>query len=367
MGLKAGIVGITNIGKTTIFNALTSAEGEATNYQFSTLNATTEMVDIPDKRIDEIFENITSNKKVYSTIEIVDIAGLVKGAANGEGIGNKFLADIKMVDAILHVVRCFDDENVLHVDGSVSPSRDIETVDSELILKDLETVENRLEKNKKLLRSNNKEAVKLQEIYEKLQACMSELEHPRTLNLTEAEIDSIKDMNLLTLKPIIMVANISEDELMSGEDSDYTKAVKDYAAEAGCGVVKICGSIEEDISRLEDDEKEEFLKDYGLEFPGLHVLLQEAFNLLGLQTFITEGEIEVKAWTIKKGATAPQAAGAIHTDFEKKFIKAEVIAFDDFVACNFDRAVAKSQGKARLEGKDYIVSDGDVIVFKVGR
>ncbi|PID27126.1 MAG: redox-regulated ATPase YchF [Candidatus Cloacimonadota bacterium] len=367
MALNAGIVGITNTGKTTIFNALTSTEQETTSYQFSTVEATSAVVNIPDNRIDDIFNNITSKKKVYSTIEIVDIAGLVKGAGQGEGIGNKFLADIKMVDAILHVVRCFDDENVLHVDGSVNPVRDIETVDTELIVKDLETIENRLEKNKKLIKAQNKDAIRMQPLYEKMLSCLENLEHPRTLNLSKDEIAMMHDMNLLTLKPVIYVCNISEDEVLSGEDSEYTKSVKAIAKEHNYGVVKICGKIEADISLMEGEEREEFLGEYGLKEPGLNLLLNAAYDLLGLRTFITEGEIEVKAWTIKKGMKAPQAAGVIHTDFEKKFIKADVISYEDFRECEYDRNLAKQNGKARLEGKDYVVNDGDVIIFKVGR
>ncbi|MBN1969412.1 MAG: redox-regulated ATPase YchF [Candidatus Delongbacteria bacterium] len=367
MALNAGIVGITNTGKTTIFNALTSNETETTSYQFSTIEANKAVVDIPDSRIDDIFSNITSNKKVYSTIEIVDIAGLVKGASKGEGIGNKFLADIKMVDAILHVVRCFDDENVLHVDGSVNPSRDIETVDAELIVKDLETVENRIEKNKKLLKSQNKDAIRMQPIYEKMYTCLENLEHPRTLNLTDDEKSMMHDMNLLTLKPVIYVCNIGEEELMSGDDSNYTMQVQKIAEEHGYGMVKICGKVESEIALMDYNEKMDFLKEYGLTEPGLNMLLHAAYDLLGLRTFITEGEIEVKAWTIKKGMKAPQAAGVIHTDFEKKFIKADVISFEDFKASNYDRNIAKQNGKARLEGKEYEVQDGDVIIFKVGR
>jgi ribosome-binding ATPase len=367
MGIRAGIVGITNIGKTTIFNALTSSEAESTNYSFSTIKPNTAVVDVPDYRVDEIFSHVTSNKKVYNHLEIMDIAGLVRGASKGEGLGNKFLSDIKLVDAILHIVRCFDDENVVHVDKTVSPKRDIETIETELIIKDLETVENRLQKNDKLIRAKDKSAMEMQPLYEKLFAKMSELEHPRTLGLTDQQKESLRDLNLLTLKPVIMVCNISEDELMEGSDSQYTADVKAAAAETGCGVVKICGKVEAELSLLEPAEKIEFLKDYGLAEPGLNLLIRETYSLLGLGTFLTEGEIEVKAWNIRQGMTAPQAAGVIHTDFEKKFIKAEIISYKDFVECNFDRNIAKSKGKARLEGKEYIVQDGDVIIFRFGK
>ncbi len=367
MGIRAGIVGITNIGKTTIFNALTSSEAESTSYSFSTIKANSAIVDVPDPRVDEIFSHVTSAKKVYNHLEIMDIAGLVKGASKGEGLGNKFLSDIKLVDAILHVVRCFDDENVVHVDKTVNPSRDIENVEAELIVKDLETVENRISKNEKLVRARDKHAIDMHPLYEKLYAKMSELEHPRVLGLTEQEKNSLSDLNLLTLKPVIFVCNISEDELMSKEDSDYTRQVREFAGSTGCGVVKICGKIEAELSLLEPEEKEEFLKDYGLEEPGLNLLIRETYELLGLSTFLTEGEIEVKAWNIRKGMTAPQAAGVIHTDFEKKFIKAEVISYQDFIECGFDRNAAKAKGKARLEGKEYIVQDGDVIIFRFGK
>ncbi len=367
MGIRAGIVGITNIGKTTIFNALTSSEAESTNYSFSTIKPNNAVVDVPDYRVDEIFAHLTSAKKVYNHLEIMDIAGLVKGASRVEGLGNKFLSDIKLVDAILHVVRCFDDENVIHVDKTINPARDIENVETELIIKDLETVENRISKNEKLLKSKNKEATDIHPLYEKLYAKMSELEHPRTLKLTDQELENIKDMNLLTVKPVIFVCNISENELLEGKDSDYTKAVKEYAEKTGCGVVKICGKVEAELSLLGAEEKAEFLKDYGLDHPGLDLLIRETYNLLGLGTYLTEGEIEVKAWNIRQGMTAPQAAGVIHTDFEKKFIKAEVISYKDFVECNFDRNIAKSKGKARLEGKEYIVQDGDVIIFRFGK
>ncbi|MFO7810583.1 MAG: redox-regulated ATPase YchF [Candidatus Delongbacteria bacterium] len=365
--MRAGIVGITNIGKTTIFNALTSSEAESTSYSFSTIKANTAVVDVPDKRVDNIYANITSDKKVYNHLEIMDIAGLVKGSSKGEGLGNKFLSDIKQVDAILHVVRCFDDENVVHVDDTVNPARDIENIETELIIKDLETVENRIVKNEKLLRSRNREAFELQSIYEKLQAKLSELEHPRTLDLSTREKELIKDMNLLTLKPVIFVCNISEDEILEKKDSRYTLQVKEKAKEHGCGAVKICGKIEAELSLMEEEDKKEFLEEYGLERPGLDILIREAYSLLGLSTFITEGEIEVKAWNIYTGMTAPQAAGAIHSDFEKKFIKAEVISYKDFEECSFSRSAAKQKGKARLEGKDYVVQDGDVIIFRFGK
>ena len=367
MALKTGMVGLTNVGKTTIFNALTSSDIEQSNYTFATIDPNKAVVNVPDKRVDTIFENITSAKKVYNTIDVVDIAGLIKGASSGEGLGNKFLGDIKQVDAVLHIVRCFDDDNIIHVDNSVNPIRDIETIESELIIKDLETVENRLEKNIKLIRARDKDAIALNPLYEKLKACLGDLVHPRTLNLTEEEIDSLFDLNLITLKPMIFVCNVSEDELLDKIDSEYTQKVKAYASETGCSTVKICGKVEAEISQLDEDEKLEFLEDYNLKEPGLNTLIKEAYQILGLSTFLTEGEIEVKAWNIKTGMTASEAAGTIHTDFEKKFIKAEVISYQDFVDCNFDRAAAKAKGVARLEGKTYIVQDGDVIIFRVGK
>lgn len=367
MGIKAGIVGLTNIGKTTIFNAITASEVPSSNYQFATIDPNTAIVNVPDSRVDEIFDHTTSRRKIFNTLEVLDIAGLIKGASKGEGLGNKFLGDIKSVDAVLHVVRCFDDENVPHVDNSVNPLRDIETIEAELMIKDLETVENRIRKNEKLVRSQDKDAKKVQPLYEKLQEILSELVHPRTLNLSDEDVLSLRDLNLITLKPVIFVCNISEDDIVSGEDSEYLKKVKVYAENHGSGVVSICGKLEEEIALLPDEEKEEYMSDYGMKEPGLNNLIIKAYDILGLSTYITEGEIEVRAWNIKKGMKAPQAAGVIHTDFEKKFIKAEVISFNDFQACGFDRNKAKQLGKARLEGKEYPVQDGDVIVFKVGK
>ena len=360
MGIRAGIVGITNIGKTTIFNALTSSEAESTNYSFSTIKPNTAVVDVPDYRVDEIFAHVTSAKKVYNHLEIMDIAGLVKGASRGEGLGNKFLSDIKLVDAILHIVRCFEDENVVHVDKTVNPKRDIENVETELIVKDLETVENRISKNEKLAKARNKEAMDMQPLYEKLFAKMSELEHPRTLNLTEQEKEMLKDMNLLTLKPVIFVCNISEDELMEGKDSQFTLDVKEIAKNTGCGAVKICGKVEAELSLLSAEEKAEFLKDYGLAEPGLNLLIRETYNLLGLGTYLTEGEIEVKAWNIRQGMTAPQAAGVIHSDLERGFIRAEVMKYDDYVRLGSEHA-CKEAGKLGIEGKNYVVGDGDIL------
>jgi len=367
MAIIAGIVGITNIGKTTIFNALTSSEVQTSNYSFSSSKANHAVVNVPDNRIEEIFAHTTSNRKYYNALEIMDIAGLVRGASRGEGLGNSFLGDIKMVDAILHVVRCFEDDNIVHVDKTISPSRDIETIETELMIKDLDTIENRMRKNEKFAKSGNKEVARQQEICQRLKTSLENLEHPRALNLTADELENIADMNLLSIKKVIFVANIGEDELTSGNESDYTKAVKDYAASIGSDVIVICGKVEEEISLLPDEDKAEFLKDYGLEEPVLNLLIRKTYDMLGLSTFITEGEIEVRAWNIKKGMTAPQAAGVIHTDFEKKFIKAEVISYDDFKKCDFDRNKAKAQGIARLEGKEYLVQDGDVIIFKVGK
>lgn len=367
MSIKAGIVGLTNIGKTTIFNALTASEAPSSNYTFATIDPNTAIVNVPDYRVDEIFEHITSNKKVYNTLEVVDIAGLIKGASTGEGLGNKFLGNIKEVDAILHVVRCFDDGNVMHVDETVNPLRDIDTIESELMIKDLETVQNRILKNEKLVRTRDKNALILKPVLDKLKETLEELEHPKNLNLTDDEKALLYDMHLITLKPTIFVCNINEDDVVNKTDSEYVLKVKAYAKEHGNNVVTICGKLEEEIALLPDDEKGEYLEDYGLVEPGLNTLIKVAYTTLGLSTFLTEGEIEVKAWNIIKGMKAPQAAGVIHTDFEKKFIKAEVISYEDFVKFDFDRTKAKNAGKARLEGKDYVVQDGDVIIFKIGK
>lgn len=367
MALKTGMVGLTNVGKTTIFNALTSSDIEPSNYTFATIDPNKAVVNVPDARVDEIFAQGNTSKKVYNTLDVVDIAGLIRGAAKGEGLGNKFLADIKAVDAVLHIVRCFDDENVVHVDNSVNPIRDIETIETELIIKDLETVTKRIEKNVKLIRSQDKDAIALAPLYEKMKNCFEDLAHPRTLKLTDEQIANLADLNLITLKPQIIVCNISEEELVSKKESEFTKAATQYALEQNCAAVTICGKVEAEISQLEDEEKETFLAEYGLAEPGLNALLKKAYNLLGLSTFLTEGDIEVRAWNIKIGMLAPQAAGVIHTDFEKKFIKAEVISYSDFIDCSFSRTEAKKRGLARLEGKTYAVQDGDVIIFRSGQ
>lgn len=367
MALKTGMVGLTNVGKTTIFNALTSSDIEPSNYTFATIDPNKAVVAVPDERVDEIFDQGNTNKKVYNTLDVVDIAGLIKGAAKGEGLGNKFLSDIKQVDAVLHIVRCFADDNVVHVDNSVNPVRDIETIETELMIKDLETVSKRIEKNVKLIRAQDKEAMALAPLYEKIKNGLEDLSHPRGLNLSADEISALADLNLITLKPQIIVCNISEDELVSKTESEFTKLAKQYAAGINCPTVTICGKVEAEIAQLDADEKATFLEEYGLAEPGLNALLKKAYSLLGLSTFLTEGEIEVRAWNITTGMLAPQAAGVIHTDFEKKFIKAEVISYADFKACNFDRTEAKKRGLARLEGKTYAVQDGDVIIFRSGQ
>ncbi|MBN2529799.1 MAG: redox-regulated ATPase YchF [Deltaproteobacteria bacterium] len=367
MALKTGMVGLTNVGKTTIFNALTSSDIEPSNYTFATIDPNKAVVNVPDARVDEIFANGTCARKVYNTLDVVDIAGLIRGAAKGEGLGNKFLSDIRQVDAVLHIVRCFDDENVVHVDNSVNPIRDIETIETELIIKDLETVTKRIEKNVKLIRAKDKEAMGVAPLYDKMKNCFEDLSHPRTLQLTDSEMAALADLNLITLKPQIIVCNISEEELVSKSESEYTRAATRYAKEQNCAAVTICGKVEAEISQLEAEEKNSFLEEYGLVEPGLNALLKKAYSLLGLSTFLTEGDIEVRAWNIRQGMLAPQAAGVIHTDFEKKFIKAEVISYDDFKACDFSRAEARKKGVARLEGKSYEVKDGDVIIFRSGQ
>ena len=367
MALQTGMVGLTNVGKTTLFNALTSSDIEPSNYTFATIDPNKAVVNVPDPRVDEIFDQGNTSRKVYNTLDVVDIAGLIRGAAKGEGLGNKFLADIRQVDAVLHVVRCFEDENVVHVDNSVNPIRDIETIETELIIKDLETVAKRIEKNVKLIRAQDKNAMAIAPLYDRIKACLEDLAHPRTLNLSETEMASLGDLNLITLKPQIIVCNISEEELMSKQPSEFTLAATRYAEEQNCAAIAICGKVEAEIAQLEDEEKAAFLEEYGLEEPGLNALLKKAYTLLGLSTFLTEGEIEVRAWNIKSGMLAPQAAGVIHTDFEKKFIKAEVISYDDFKACGFSRTEAKKRGLARLEGKTYCVQDGDVIIFRSGQ
>ncbi len=362
MALKCGIVGLPNVGKSTLFNALTSAKALAANYPFATKDPNVGMITVPDERLDKLSELVTPQRVQPTTIEILDIAGLIKGASQGEGLGNQFLANIREVDAIIHVVRCFVDDNVVHVDGSVDPIRDKEIVDTELLLKDLETVEKRLEKLRKAAKTGQKEEVKIAEIGEKIKKHLESGNSARTLDLETDEIWLLKDMMLLTAKPILYVCNVDEGSVQDG--NEFTRLFAENVAGEGAEIILISAGIEADIAELDSkEERMEFLNEMGLSEPGVNKLITACYKLLNLITYFTAGEKEVRAWTIKTGTKAPQAAGVIHTDFEKGFIRAEVIKYKDFVALGSEHAV-KEAGKMGVEGKEYLVGDGDVMHFR---
>lgn len=362
MGLKCGIVGLPNVGKSTLFNALTSAKALAANYPFATKDPNVGMITVPDERLDKLAELVNPQKVLPTTVEIVDIAGLIKGASKGEGLGNQFLANIREVDAIVHVVRCFENDNVVHVDGSVDPVRDKGIVDTELLLKDLETVEKRLDKAKKAAKGGEKEAQRAVKTVEKIMAHLSAENPARTLELEDDEREIYNGMMLLTGKPILYVCNVDEDSVVDG--NEHTKAFMEAVANENAEVILISADIEADIAQLETkEEREEFLADMGLEKPGVNKLIQASYQLLDLITYFTAGEKEVRAWTIHRGTKAPQAAGVIHTDFEKGFIRAEVIRYADYVKHGSESAV-KEAGKMGVEGKEYVVGDGDVMHFR---
>ncbi len=362
MALKCGIVGLPNVGKSTLFNALTSAKALSANYPFATKDPNVGIITVPDERLDKLSALVQPQKTLPTTIEILDIAGLIKGASQGEGLGNQFLANIREVDAIIHVVRCFEDGNVVHVDGGVDPVRDKETIDTELMLKDLETVEKRLERLRRQAKSGNKEDVKLVEIAEQVQQHLEAFQPARSLELDETGQALLADMFLLTAKPILYVCNVDEASVNTG--NEHTERFKQAVANEPAEVILISAGIEADIAELETmEERLEFLQEMGLEEPGVNRLIRASYRLLNLITYFTAGEKEVRAWTIEKGWKAPQAAGVIHTDFEKGFIRAEVIKYDDYVALGSEQAV-KEAGKMAVEGKDYVVLDGDVMHFR---
>ncbi len=362
--MKLGIVGLPNVGKSTLFNAITKAGAESANYPFCTIEPNVGVVSVPDKRLDVLEKMYSAKKKVYTAIEFYDIAGLVKGASKGEGLGNKFLSHIREVAAIVHVVRCFDDGNVVHVEGSVDPIRDIETINLELIFSDLEVLERRMEKTLKLARSGDKTAKFEYGVMERMKEHLENNLPIRTLETNEDEDAFIKTLFMITSKPVLYACNVSEDDIMSGNtNNEYVQKVKEYAEKENSGVMVVCAKLEEDLSGLEDEEKAEMLAEYGLEESGLDKLIQASYKLLGLMSFLTAGVQEVRAWTIKQGTKAPQAAGKIHSDIERGFIRAEIVSYDDLVECGSE-AKAKEKGLFRLEGKDYIMKDGDVVNFR---
>jgi GTP-binding protein YchF len=362
--MKLGMVGLPNVGKSTLFNAITKAGAESANYPFCTIEPNVGVVSVPDKRLDVLEKMYNTKKKVYTAIEFYDIAGLVKGASKGEGLGNKFLSHIREVAAIVHVVRCFDDGNVVHVEGSVDPIRDIETISLELIFSDLEVLERRMEKSVKLSRSGDKTAKFEYGVMERVKAQLEANKPARTLEVTEEEEEFIKSLFLITSKQVLYACNISEEDVVEGNfNNDYVKKVKDYAAEENSEVMVISAKIEEELSGLEDDEKSEMLQEYGLDESGLDKLVETSYKLLGLMSYLTAGVQEVRAWTIKRGTKAPAAAGKIHSDIERGFIRAEVVGYNDLIECGSESA-AKEKGKFRLEGKEYIMQDGDVVNFR---
>ena len=359
MSLQCGIVGLPNVGKSTLFNALTKAGIEAANYPFCTIEPNVGIVEVPDPRLDDLAKIVNPQKIQHAIVEFVDIAGLVAGASKGEGLGNQFLANIRETDAIVHVVRCFADDNVVHVSGSVDPIRDIEVIDTELALADMATVEKAITRYKKPASAGDKEAKILVAVLEKCAAQLNEAKPVRGLDLSKEEKAAIKQFCLITAKPVLYVANVKEDGFSNNPHLD---AVAAHATKEGAQVVALCAAIEAEIADLDDEEKQMFLADMGLEEPGLDRLIRAGYKLLGLQTYFTAGVKEVRAWTIHVGNTAPQAAGVIHTDFERGFIRAQTIGFDDFITYKGEQG-AKEAGKMRAEGKEYVVKDGDVLNF----
>lgn len=360
--MKIGIVGLPNVGKSTLFNSITKAGAECANYPFCTIEPNIGVVAVPDERIDKLAEIYKPQKVTKAVVEFVDIAGLVKGASKGEGLGNKFLSHIREVDAICQVVRCFEDSNVIHVDGNVNPLRDIETINLELIFADMETIEKRLEKAKKNLKADKKYQAEI-DLLEKIKENLEKGIPARAIDYNEDEQEMLKDMFLLTAKPIIYIANISEAQIENAENEPMVKEVKEYASKEHAEVIPLCVKVEEELSGLEEQDKKEMLEALGLEESGLDKLIKKSYDLLGLMSFLTAGKPEVRAWTIKKGTKAPKAAGKIHSDIERGFIKAEIVSYDDLIR-EGSMLSAKEKGLVRQEGKDYIMQDGDIVLFK---
>ncbi len=361
--LEVGIVGLPNVGKSTLFNAITKAGAEAANYPFCTIEPNVGVVAVPDPRLEVLHNMYNSKKTTPASVRFVDIAGLVKGASKGEGLGNKFLEHIRQVDAIAHVVRCFEDSDITHVEGSIDPIRDIDIIQTELCLADLEIVEKRMMKLAKIAKSGSKEARVEDAILRRIKASLDEARPAREVDLTDDEREMIKEMNLLTLKPTLYVANVAEDEIADADNNPYVQRVREFAQKEGAEVVAISARVESEIAELDPEEAKAFLEDLGADESGLDKLIKAAFDLLGLMTFLTAGPDECRAWTIRKGTTAPKAAGKIHTDFERGFIRAEIVSYEDLIAAGSVGA-AREKGQVRLEGKDYIMQDGDVTNFR---
>ncbi|GGF17626.1 ribosome-binding ATPase YchF [Halobacillus andaensis] len=362
MALTAGIVGLPNVGKSTLFNAITQAGALSANYPFATIDPNVGIVEVPDPRLQKLTELVNPKKTVPTAFEFTDIAGIVKGASKGEGLGNQFLSHIRQVDAICHVVRAFEDENITHVSGQVDPISDIETINLELILADLETVSKRIDRVAKMARQKDKDAVAEYAVLEKIKEALENETPARAVEFSDDQQKIVKGLHLLTSKPILYAANVSEDEI-GAEDNERVKQIREFAANENAEVIVVCAKIEAEIAELDGEEKQEFLEDLGIAESGLDQLIKATYNLLGLATYFTAGEQEVRAWTFKEGMTAPQCAGIIHTDFERGFIRAETVSYDDLVDAG-TMGAAKDRGRVRLEGKDYLVKDGDVIHFR---